>query len=81
MANLDFITAAMTSDHNNGKFASTRPRGAFFRMNDEKEGDEGQDERRDDDGDERDGSADNKCKLHQQWIDVAQARTCSSIVG
>ena len=59
VANLDFITAAMTSDHNNGKFASTRPRGAFFRMNDEEEGDEGQDERRDDDGDERDGSADN----------------------
>ena len=58
VANLNFITAAMKSDYDNGKFATTRPRGPHFRLNDEEEGEEGQDGRRDDDGDRRDGSAD-----------------------
>lgn len=39
-ANMDFIAAAMTADYNAGNFASTRPRGPHFKLQD----DEGSDD-------------------------------------
>ena len=61
VANLDFITDAMTYDYNNGNFAATRPRGPHFRRQsgDDGDDDEVEDEQRVGDDNQDDGSADN----------------------